>query len=182
MHDDTENSERASDTTPPNKPPRAKASEAEYLAREADDARGAISHTLDQMRASLKDAGDVRAWARTYPWTTLGAAAAAGFLVASALVPKRDRREKEDAALLERILTDEQIAARLRELAAEDGGKASGEGAVHIFVDTLLKTFGPAIQSAVAAALAAKAAQPSENGEPQEPAGSADTDAEPPAE
>jgi hypothetical protein len=158
MQDDTASNEHDSDTTPP-KPPHAVPSEAEYLTREALDARKAISHTLDQMRASLKDAGDVKAWARTYPWTTVGAAAAAGFLVASALVPKRGRPAKQDAALLERILTDEQIADRLRTLAAEDDGKASGEGVVHTFVSTLLKTFGPAVQSAIAAALAAKATQ-----------------------
>lgn len=158
MKDDTESNEIDSDRTRP-KPPGDLPSEAEYLKREADDARGAISNTLDEMRASLKDAGDVKAWARTYPWTTLGAAAAAGFLVASAIVPKRGRREPQDAALLERILTDEQIADRLRTLAAEDDGKASGEGVVHTFVSTLLKTFGPAVQSAVAAALAARATQ-----------------------
>ncbi len=108
------------------------------------------------MRQSLKDAGDVRAWARTYPWTTLGAAAAAGFLVVAAVVPRRRRRQdEENVALLERILTDEQIEARLRELATEDVGKPSREGVLHTLVASLVKTFGPAVQSAVGAALAA---------------------------
>jgi ElaB/YqjD/DUF883 family membrane-anchored ribosome-binding protein len=152
MQDDTKNNADASGTTPPLKPARDKLSEAEQLAGEAADAKGAIAHTLGEMRASLKEAADVRAWARSYPWTTLGAAAATGFLVAAALFPKRGRREKEDAALQERILTDEQIAARLRELAAEDA-KRPGEGPMHAIISALLTTFGPAVQSAVTAAI-----------------------------
>lgn len=104
------------------------------------------------MRSSLKRAGDVGAWARTYPWTTLGAAAATGFLVAAALAPRRGRREKEDAALQERILTDEQIAARLRELAAEDG-KPPREGPMQAIISALVKTLGPAVQAAVMSAI-----------------------------
>lgn len=161
MHDDTENKKRASDATSPADPRPANPSEAEYLKREADDARGAISRTLHEMRASLKDAGDVRAWARTYPWSTLGVAAAAGFLVAAAFVPRRGRgRDDQDAALLERILTDEQIESRLRELAKEDVGRPPREGVLHTLVTSLVKTFGPAVQSAVTAAIAARTPPP----------------------
>jgi hypothetical protein len=171
MHDDTDNTKRGSDATPPERPP-DNPSEAEFLDREAAGARGAVARTLDEMRASLKDAGDVRAWARTYPWSTLGVAAAAGFLVAAALVPKRRSRDHENAALLERILTDEKIEARLRELAEEDVAQPSRAGLLHTMADVLVKTFGPAIQTAVASALAARAAEPaSPNGQPaQEPA------------
>jgi hypothetical protein len=181
MPDDTQNNADASDTTSPLKP-RDNLSEAEHLAREADDAKSAIAHTLGEMRASLKDAGDVRAWARSYPWTTLGAAAATGFLVAAALAPSRRRRDKEDAALQERILTDEQIAARLRELAAQDD-KGRGEGPLHAIIASLVKTLGPAVQSAVTAAILARPepdAPP--NGQPADLGGPPDADSpsEPP--
>lgn len=179
MHDDTNGKKHASATTSPSKPRPPKPSEAEYLQREADDARDAASHTLGQMRQSLKDAGDVRAWARTYPWTTLGAAAAAGFLAAAAVMPRRRRREDdENAALLERILTDEQIEARLRELAAQDVGKPSREGVLHTLVGSLVKTFGPAVQSAVGAALAAHPPQAdfAAGAPPAEPANADETD------
>jgi hypothetical protein len=177
MHDDTENTGRGSDATPPGNP-----SESEFLDREAAGASSAISRTLDDMRASLKDAGDVRAWARTYPWSTMGVAAAAGFLVAAALLPKRRPRDHENAALLERILTDEKIEARLRELAEEDARKPSREGLLHTLANALVTTFGPAIQTAVASALAARAAEaPSPNGRhPEEPSDSGDA-GEPPA-
>jgi ElaB/YqjD/DUF883 family membrane-anchored ribosome-binding protein len=172
MHDDTDNKKHASGTTSPSKPRPSRASEAEYLKREADDARDAASHTLGQMRQSLKDAGDVRAWARTYPWTTLGAAAAVGFFAAAVVVPRRRRpQDEENAALLERILTDEQIESRLRELAAEDVGKPSREHVLHTLVASLVKTFGPAVQSAVGAALAAHPPQTDSTGgaPPDEP-------------
>jgi hypothetical protein len=163
MQDDTHTSASASDATPPERP-RDKLSEAEFLHREAADAKDAIARTVDEMRATLKDVGDVAAWARSYPWTTLGAAAATGFLVAAALAPRRKRRDDEDAALQQRILTDEQIAARLRELAAEDDGKR-GPGPMQAMVSTLIKTLGPAVEAAVTAAITAKAAeQASENG------------------
>jgi hypothetical protein len=149
-------------------------SETEFLEREATTAREAMSTTLAQMRQSAKDLVDVPGWTRRYPWTTVGVAAAAGFLAVTTLLPRRrSRRDEADPALLERILTDEQIAARLRELAAEDGGRSSRAGAVHSTVDILVRTFGPMVQSAVMSALAAKAAaaevedgqqQASENG------------------
>lgn len=112
------------------------------------------------MRDSLKEAADVSAWARRYPWATLGVAAAAGFVAAKAVLPKR-HRSSEDAepALLERILSDEKIAARVKELAEQEEGHR-GDSVLQSVGMTLLRTFGPAVQSAITAALAAKAAQP----------------------
>lgn len=113
------------------------------------------------MRQSLKDSADVRAWAKQYPWATLGAAATAGFLAAAAVVPKRRVSEQEpEPALLERILADEQIAARIKELADEDKTRPKRPGMMSSLAFTLLRTFGPAVQSAIASALAAKAAAP----------------------
>jgi hypothetical protein len=162
MPDDMKRNEPDSDTTraagsgaPGGNAP----SEAEFLAREADAAKDAASHALDDVRQSLSRSSDVGAWVKRYPWSALGVAAAAGFVAVAALVPRRRRREDEPPALLERILTDEQIAARLRKLAAEDEGRAPRDDVVRSVVTTLLKTFGPAVQSAVTAATAARAAQ-----------------------
>jgi hypothetical protein len=139
----------------------ARQSETEYLAGEADAAREALAATLAEMRQSLKDSADVRAWAQKYPWATLGAAAAAGFLAASTVVPRRrsDSQEREPM-LVERILADEQIAARIKELAEEDQSATKRSGLVSSVAMTLLRTFGPAVQSAIASALAARAAVP----------------------
>jgi hypothetical protein len=158
MQSDTKHNGHAADTT---SNPVTPLSETEYLTCEANAAREAISDTLAQMRQSLKDSADVRAWARQYPWATLGAAAAAGFLAATAVIPKRRESEKEhEPMLMERILADEQIAARIKELAEEDENRPKRPGVVSSLAMTLLRTFGPAVQSAIASALAAKAAAP----------------------
>lgn len=111
------------------------------------------------MRESLKDGADIRAWVERYPWASLGASAAAGFLVASALLPKRRGEPDPEPAFLERILADEKIAERVKQLAAEEETRPRRGGSMLQSVgSTLLKTFGPALQSAVASALAARAA------------------------
>lgn len=113
------------------------------------------------MRQSLKDSADVRAWAKKYPWATLGAAAAAGFLAATAVIPKRrSSNAGHEPILMERILADEQIAARIKELAEEEEARPKRAGVASSLAMTLLRTFGPAVQSAIASALAAKAAAP----------------------
>ncbi len=124
------------------------------------------------MRTSLVEAADVRAWARKYPWATLGAATAAGFLAAAALKPRRTTAEEEDEpALLERILADEQIAERIKKLAEEDEkGARKRSSMLRSVASTLLDTFGPAIQQSIATALAARAATP----EPEEVAEAAE--------
>lgn len=138
-----------------------KKTEAQFLADEASAARQAIEDTLSQMRETFKDGADLRAWIERYPWASLGASAAAGFLVASALMPKRRGAENSEPALLERILADEQIAERIKQISTdEDARPRRAGGMLQSVGTTLLKTFGPALQSAIASALAARAAVP----------------------
>lgn len=123
------------------------------------------------MRETLKDGADLRAWVERYPWATIGASAAAGFLVASSLLPKRRTAEDTEPALLERILSDEQIAERIKQISAEEETRPRrGSGMLQSVGSTLLKTFGPALQSAIASALAARAAAP----DPEEVAAAAE--------
>lgn len=147
----------------------AKITEVEYLEREADEASRAAGQTMSHLKETLKGVADIKSWLREYPWSSLGAAAAAGLLVATALVPKKRKRSEEDAALLQRILTDERIAARLRELVSQDRKGQQSASVAHSVVMTLVKTLGPAIQQAVTAAIAAKAAQMTEPTHPDAP-------------
>ena len=160
MANDTKHSGHATDTT--SHPQAAPLSETEFLAREASAAREAMGDTIEDMRTSMRDVADVRGWAQTYPWATLGAAAAAGFLAVVALKPKRreEAEAEEEPALLERILADEQIASRIKEIAEEDYTKPKRTSTLQSVAGMLLKTFGPAIQSAISTALAARAAAP----------------------
>ena len=134
MSDEVNSRRPASATTPQSKPQphggepasdgAAATSESESLRQQATDARDAAVETLHEMRETLKQAGDPRAWAREYPWSAMALAAAAGFLAITALVPRRQRRQTE--ALTDRILSDPQIAARIAELSGSDAPQPRG--------------------------------------------------------
>ena len=60
-------------------------SEAEYLEREANQAKAAIDKTMEELKQSLSTAADLRLWAEHHPWLVVGVAAAAGFTAGSAI-------------------------------------------------------------------------------------------------
>ena len=145
------------------------ATESEYLQRQAEDARRAIGETLANMRATLNNAADIKAWARQYPWPSVSAAAAIGLLAASVLAPGRKSAAKS-ASLLERILADEDISARLKELSSADSGLRWPM--LSSMFSSLLKNLGSTWQSALMAAIAECAQgtpenSASENGDPE---------------
>ena len=175
MHADDKNNELASATTLTNgRPGDSQATESEYLAAQADAARLAISRSLGAVRASLKSAGDVKAWTREYPWPSLGLAAVAGFLAAEALVAPR-RHTKEPPGPLEHILTDEQITQRLHELAAAGGANSAWHRWLDSLISSLVQILGQVLQSVVVAVLATHLPPASVNGQ-------ASADANPPNE
>lgn len=79
---------------PSNKPPGA-LSEAEYLARQAEDARLAMARAWGDLKHSLASGADVRLWAQRYPWIATSTALAAGVALGYALTP-RDRDEFQE--------------------------------------------------------------------------------------
>ena len=161
MHDDVRSKEPASATmSRVRTQQQLDLTESEYLQRQAEDARRAIGETLANMRATLKDAGDIKAWARQYPWPSVGAAAAIGFLAASVLAPGTKSNAKSDS-LLERILADDEIAARLKELSTADSSPRWPM--LNSMFSSLLKNLGGTLQSALIAAIAASAQSASDN-------------------
>lgn len=60
-------------------------SEAEFLEREAHQAKAAIDKTMEELKQSLSTAADLRLWAEHHPWLVVGVAAAAGFTAGSAI-------------------------------------------------------------------------------------------------
>lgn len=60
-------------------------SESEFLQHEAQQARQAIERSLEELKASLHTAADLRLWAQHHPWLTVGAASAAGFAAGAAI-------------------------------------------------------------------------------------------------
>ncbi len=66
-------------------------SESDFLAAEAATASQKITDHVGRLGTHLKDSADVAAWARKYPWPTLGVAAALGFLAGSAIFGRRSK-------------------------------------------------------------------------------------------
>jgi hypothetical protein len=79
-------------------------SEADYLARESELTKLALTRTLEDLKSSLRSTADLRLWTRKHPWAALGIAAAAGFSAAAVVASKRseseqpERRERPDQA------------------------------------------------------------------------------------
>lgn len=138
------------------KPP----SEPDYLTRQAEEAKAAMSHLVAQIQANLKDSADPRLWAREYPWLTVGSAAAAGFLAAFGLVPSKEQQALERLARIERAITPPPVEVADGHPHARDASEASSlMGRVARELMGLLK---PVLMSALAAGVRARVARPDE--------------------
>jgi hypothetical protein len=94
------NAQSSAPTSPSERQPEVKLSEAEYLAREVTDAKAALSHSLAELKLGLAESADLRQWVKYYPWASLAAAAAAGFAAAAAVTPAQGETFKDKLARL----------------------------------------------------------------------------------
>jgi hypothetical protein len=84
----TMHNEQSSAATSPSEPPyKVELSEADYLAREVEDAKQALSHALADLKNGISQSADLRRWVKHYPWAALGAATVAGFAAGAAVAP-----------------------------------------------------------------------------------------------
>ncbi len=121
-------------------------SEADFLADQAAAAQRALSATLERMCADLGDSADLTAWARRYPWPTMGVAAAFGFLAVVAIGSPRSARSVDSAAPEENESTSR--PAR--------GGRPSQQGLFYNLMSEILRNFANAAQGALLAAIGAR--------------------------
>ncbi|HEX4052981.1 MAG TPA: hypothetical protein VHX86_01825 [Tepidisphaeraceae bacterium] len=59
--------------------------EAQYLHEQSERAKAAMWAALRELKQDAGQAADPREWAKTHPWMTVAAAAAAGFAVATTI-------------------------------------------------------------------------------------------------
>jgi hypothetical protein len=83
---------------PPTARPRAELTEAEFLEIEAADAKAALRQSWRDLKHNLREASDLRTWAKRYPLPTLGAAAGAGFVAGLAIGKPTPAARERDAA------------------------------------------------------------------------------------
>ncbi|HTU26705.1 MAG TPA: hypothetical protein VMF30_14955 [Pirellulales bacterium] len=127
-------------------------SEADFLAEQAAAAQRALSDTLRRMKADLGDTADLAAWARRYPWPTVGIAAAAGFLVAKTMFSPASAHEVGPTDI-----ADEETAADSTPRTRGARRRRSTEsGLFRSLLAEVLRNFANAAQAAIVAAIGAR--------------------------
>ena len=125
-----------------------------------------MSVAIKEAAKDVSRAVDPRGWTAQHPWIALAAAAVGGFVAATQVVPSKDEQllkklEKIREAVMPEI-TRKTTTEREREVAAEqldsDGKpkKKEGRGFLNVIGTELIKYMGPALSSALSAAIAGK--------------------------
>lgn len=127
--------------------------EAEFLARQAAEAKAAVTASIERLQESLRDSADITEWTRQYPWASVGVAAACGFLAAAALTPSGHDPRKEWKEVVREALREGYVPAG----PPGEGAPPQQPGAMHAAIGGLFKTVAGTLQSTLIAALAAKA-------------------------
>jgi hypothetical protein len=132
-------------------------SESEYLTRQADEARAAISRATAQLKANLAETVDIAGWTRQYPWITLGTVAVAGFVATSAMVPSKEQQALKRLRAIESALTPSAPVSTTNGTNG-DGKSAQKPSLFQRMAQEAIKAL-PGVLSAVATTLTAKATE-----------------------
>ena len=169
MNPDNANSASTTGTTSPSagtSPPPGPASEAEFIAAQAEAAKRAISHVVTELTHNIGRGIDPRGWTKEHPWMTLAGATVAGFVGAVLAVPSKEEQALRKLARIEKALMPkpQPAPAAAAQHDGEDGGAKSYAKGHTSFMGGLgrqiLEAVKPAIMSALTAGITAKASQP----------------------
>ncbi len=145
-------------------------SEADFLEKQADEAKAAITRAMADARTALAEGIDPREWTRRYPVVALGSAVAAGFVAALLAIPSKEQQELKKMEKVRRALHPE---VELPKKAAAEAKDAKVHESPHSFWSTLLREaislIKPVLMSAVTAGITSRS-QPA-NGQPSAPGG-----------
>lgn len=126
-----------------------------------------MSHAWSQVKARLGQGVAPQAWAKQYPWITVGAAAVAGFVATAALVPSKEAQALKKLAAIERALNP----APPREEEHSNGNGTKGGGLMGTILHEVLNIAKPVLLSMMSAGVGAAteaATQPNPNAEDQQ--------------
>ena len=175
MNPDNANSASTTGTTSPSggaSPPPGPFSEAEFLAKQQEAAKRAISNVVTQLTHDIGRGLDPRGWTKEHPWMMVAGATVAGFVGAVMAVPSKEEQALRRLARLEEALLPKTKAEPKAAAAAgdakhvdeDDGGAKSYAKGHTSFLGGLgrqvLEAVKPAILSALTAGITAKASQP----------------------
>jgi hypothetical protein len=114
---------------------------------ESAEAKQAMSRTLEELKASLRTATDLKLWTKQHPWAALGVAAAAGFAVANAVTPSKRGSDRSAPPPWATYGNGYQAAA------AAPPPSAKGYGALNSLLAPLFDMAKVALQSTIASAI-----------------------------
>ena len=147
-------------------------SEADFLTLQQEHAKAAIARAMNELKGALAEGVDPRAWMQQYPWATMGAAAVAGFVATTLLVPSREQQALRKLAEIERALSPEPRRRAERERdehpdsvdgkAGADDYKAGRQSFMTAILGEAIKAVRPALISLLTAGVTAKATKPSD--------------------
>jgi len=145
-------------------------SESEFVARQMAEAKAAMRHVVEDLKAELAKGVDVRLWTKEHPWFAVAGAAVAGFATAAAAVPT-----KEDQALHRLAALERAIHPPRKDKESNNGHERDHDEKKASFLGSmgreLLGALKPVLMSALAAGASAAGASASQ---PQGPADAQD--------
>ena len=152
----------------PGEPVAASASEADFLAQQAVDAKAAISRKFSQISTDLGVALSPGTLMRGHPWMTLAGSAVAGFVATAVMVPSKEDLALRKLAKIERALNPEPPPRKADADDEDDrtSGVKSYKSGRTSFLRTMMgeviKAVQPAVLSMLTAGVTATAARPSQ--------------------
>lgn len=123
-----------------------------------------MTKAFQELKTRLGQGVAPQAWAKEYPWITVGAAAVAGFVAASALIPSKEEQALKKLAAIERALNPHPPQPR----SADGNGNAPPKESKSMLGTILHEAIAiarPAIVSLMSAHLAG--GMPPDGGQPQ---------------
>lgn len=102
------------------------------------------------MKTRLAQGVAPQVWAKEYPWITVGAAAVAGFVAATALVPSKEEQALKKLAAIERALNP----APPREDHSNGDGKKESGGLLGSVLREVVRVAQPVLMSMLAGGVA----------------------------
>jgi hypothetical protein len=138
----------------PDTPP-AQLTESQYLAQQADQAKAAMAAALARIKSKLAQGVAPQEWARQYPWITVAAAAAAGFVAATSLIPSKEEQALKKLAAIERA-----VNPKLNAEHTNGKEKKENPGLINTLLKEALAIARPALVSMISAGLVGGAQMP----------------------
>jgi hypothetical protein len=145
--------EQKNPNTPDKKPDGKHApalSEAQFLTNQVNEASAAIGAAFNSLKADLSKGLDPKVLTDKYPWLTIGAAAVAGFVATSALVPSKEQQALKKLERIERALSPHHTDYTPPPSAAAAAAAPQPQSLTGKLFSQLFSALKPALSSALA--------------------------------